>query len=299
MVEPVNSAGFTISPKTNLHEALVVAESFLKNHSAHDYWIFLTDIPALNSLPSADPRIRFADASFLEPKTWAEMAARYTDLEFAYAITPFVFLNLFTRGYSKLLFLKLETLVLASVDELFDDLSNHPVIATPHLIQPQRSMSSLARELGVLGAGIFNGGVLGFAKVEESIHFLNWWSSKTEFNCVREVSEGLHFEQRWLDFLICFAPNLKIVRDAAINVAHWNLHERELNLRDGQLFVDGRICRIFRFSGFEEKNPDYLSRYRLDLSTNNLGAVGEILFQYRSALAQQKLLLQKAGLASL
>jgi hypothetical protein len=209
-------------------------------------------------------------------------------MEFAYALTPFVIRYLLLNSYSQVLFLKLETLVLGDLESLFIKLNLNSAIVTPHLLSPDISTLNIKQEVDVLLAGTFNGGVVGFRNTSEALKYLDWWSQKTKTQCFRDVSNGIHFEQRWLDFITSFISDLEIIRNEGINVAHWNLQERALKIRDGQLYAGTEKCLIFRFSGFDETNPMYLSRYKPNLSEEELAAAGPTFEKYKKELRRYK-----------
>jgi hypothetical protein len=177
---------------------------------------------------------------------------------------------------------------LGDLESLFLKLNLSSAIVTPHLLSPDISTLNIKQEIEVLLAGTFNGGVVGFRNTSEALMYLDWWSQKTKSQCYRDVSNGLHFEQRWLDFITSFVSDLEIIRNKGINVAHWNLQERNLKIKDGHLYAGSDKCLIFRFSGFDETNPIDLSRYKPNLSEKELAAAGPTFEKYKSELRRFK-----------
>jgi hypothetical protein len=278
----------TISPRSHLHEALTTAASFLEHNNNIDYVIFVTDQMNLLELKKCYPLITFLSTNILENNILKTITSVYSEMEYTYAITPFVIRHLLSNLYTQVLFLKLETLVLGDLEPLFIKLNQNSAIVTPHLLFPDVSILKINQEVEVLMAGVFNGGVIGFRNTPEALSYLDWWSQKTSSQCRRDVSNGLHFEQRWLDFITSFISNLGIIRDKGINVAHWNLHERTLNMNDGLLYAGADRCLVFRFSGFDETNPMYLSVYKPGLTQQELGAASSIFDKYKKELRKYK-----------
>ena len=283
--------GLTISPKSHLHEALTTANSFLEHNKDIDYTILVTDQEDFTELQKFYPSISFKNVSILEYEFLNEMSKIYTELEFAYALTPFIIQHLLTKSYNQVLFLKLETLVLAELDSLFIELNHRSAIVTPHLLSPDISVMNINQEVEVLMAGVFNGGIVGFRNTTEALEYLNWWGQKTKSQCFRDILNGLHFEQRWLDFITSFIVDLGVIRHAGINVAHWNLHERKLKVVNGLLYAGKDKCLIFRFSGYDENNSTNLSRYKSSLSEQNIGAALYPFDKYKKELRKHKVLL--------
>ncbi len=141
------------------------------------------------------------------------------------------------------------------------------------------------RARNVLRAGVFNGGVVGFAKGEEARRVLEWWKQKTRRLCLLDVDHGLHYEQRWLDFVPSFAPRCGIVRDPGVNVGHWNLPERRIAVRDGRVTACGAPCRVFRFSGYEPEHPEKITRYSR-AKVAEAGGAAEVFARYQRLLEE-------------
>jgi hypothetical protein len=283
--------GLTISPKSHLHEALTTADSFLEHNKDIDYIILVTDQEDFTELQKFYPSISFKSVDILDYEILNEMSKIYTELEFAYALTPFVIQRLLAKSYDQVLFLKLETLVLGELDPLFIELNLRSVIVTPHLLFPDISVANINQEVDVLQAGVFNSGIVGFRNTTEALMYLNWWGQKTKSQCFRDISIGLHFEQRWLDFITSFIIDLGIVRNAGVNVAHWNLHERKLKMVNGLLYAGEDKCLVFRFSGYDENNSTNLSRHKSDISEQNIGVAVYLFDKYKKELRRHKVLL--------
>jgi hypothetical protein len=285
----------TISPRSHLHEALTTATSFLAHNKNIDYVILLTDQIDFTELQRIYPSIIFMNTDFLDKKTMKMMNKAYSKMEYTYAMTPFAIKYLLSNSYTQVLFLKLETLVLGNLEQLFNKLDSNSAIVTPHLLFPDMSILNIKQEVDVLLAGVFNGGVIGFRNTNQALTFLDWWSQKTKSQCFRDVSNGLHFEQRWLDFITSFTSNLGIIRNKGVNVAHWNLHERDLKINNGLLYAGKDKCLVFRFSGFDETNPINLSIYKPNLFEQELAAAAPTFEKYKYELRRHRVVLDALG----
>ena len=96
----------------------------------------------------------------------------------------------------------------------------------------------------------------------------------------------MHYEQRWLDLVPAFFEGTHVLRDPAFNVAHWNLPERSIEIHEGAVLVDGRPCRLFRFSGYDPDVPHAPTRYSTRLTWENLGPARDLFERYRRALEE-------------
>jgi hypothetical protein len=291
MANSFRVTGLTICPRSHLHEALTTADSFLSYNKTSDFIILVTDQTDFTELQEFYPSITFKSIDFLDFKILSEMFDIYSELELAYALTPFAIRYLLEQSYEQVLFLKLETLVLEDLNPLFIELNLKSAIVTPHLLFPNISDVNINQEVDVLVAGVYNAGIVGFRNTTEALVFLNWWGQKTKSQCFRDISNGLHFEQRWLDFITSYIVDLGVVRNAGVNVAHWNLHERKLKIVNGMLYAGGDKCLVFRFSGYDENNSANLSRHKSDISELNLGAAGYAFTKYKEELRRHKVFL--------
>jgi hypothetical protein len=77
----------------------------------------------------------------------------------------------------------------------------------------------------------------------------------------------MHYDQRWLDLAPTLFDDVRIVRDAGCNVAHWNLPERDLGAAPRS---------FFHFSGFDPDQPHVVTKYsrRLAMADAGAGAAG-------------------------
>ena len=98
------------------------------------------------------------------------------------------------------------------------------------------------------------------------------------------VEDGLHYEQRWLDFAPSLVSDVHIIRDPGVNVGHWNMQVRNISEDDGVLMAQGVVCRIIRFSGYDPDRPGQVTRYDDSLLVNNTGFAEFIFTRYQEQL---------------
>ena len=103
---------------------------------------------------------------------------------------------------------------------------------------------------------------------------------------LKESSAGIWTDQIWVDW----APSYfqyAIVRDSSLDVAFWNLDERELHEVEGRPMVDGAPLRHFHFAGFDPQEAERLSTYLGDASALPQNpVVAKLLRQYGELLAE-------------
>jgi hypothetical protein len=212
------------------------------------------------------------------------MRFQYTAQEFTYALTPAVLLYLLDAGFTSAVFLKQESLVVGALDGAFDALVNSSVLLTPHLLR--HLGDEVDRELNILQSGVYNCGFIGVTDGPDARKFLAWWRDRLSTHCVRDVAEGLHFEQRWLDLVPAMFDGVRVSQDPGLNVGHWNLPERSVVLSGGEVRADGVACSLFRFSGFDVERPDVPTRYSSRLSMQDAGEAASLFRLYRDSLIE-------------
>ena len=276
-------AAGTIVAKQHLPVARVLADSFLEHHPDAPFYVLLTDEVEGYFQPEAE-RFRLLHLGDLSIPQLTPFRFNYSQQELSYAATPFLIEYLLDLGFSDVAFLKQESLVLGGMASVFDG-GSHSLILTPHLLKPLPGEDRIARELNILQAGSFNAGFVGVSDSGPARAFLKWWQERVFRHCRLDVAEGMHFEQRWLDLAPSFFEGVHILRDPGMNVAHWNLPERQISIGpDGDVLAEGRPCRFFRFSGFDFEQPFYATRYNTRLTLDNMGPAAAVFRSYHERL---------------
>ena len=80
---------------------------------------------------------------------------------------------------------------------------------------------------------------------------------------------------------------MRILRDRACNVGHWNLPERAVSVQGDVVTVDGDPCRLFRFSGYEPDQPRSITRYSQRLTFENVGDARLVFERFAAALESE------------
>jgi hypothetical protein len=275
-------AAATIVAKPYLSHARVLARSFREHHPQIPFFTLLADEVGGCFDPRAEP-YELIELRKLDLGGAREQVAyrfRYEQQELSYALTPHLVEHLQQRGYRRVVFIKQESLVLGRLAPMFDALSTASVVLTPHLLAP----STAAQELMVLLAGAFNGGIVGVAEGADGRAFLRWWQDRVRLHCVRDVANGLHFEQRWLDLVPGQFEGVHPLRDPAVNVGHWNLAERAVRIRDGRVLVGDEPCLLFRFSGYSPQERGRVTAYVPQRTLADVGAAGAVFERFCAQL---------------
>lgn len=148
--------------------------------------------------------------------------------------------------YERVLYFDADIHIVADVAFLLDALDNHGVLLTPHwrCLQPH-GLCELYK--GNFYGGLFNAGFLGFSRSGQPA--LAYWQEM----CSRYVgrSELFYDDQRYLDVLPVYFPNVHIVRHLGCNVASWNRHRNIRSLKKEKVVINDHYPLTFiHFSNF-------------------------------------------------
>jgi hypothetical protein len=256
------AAVVTIAAKPMWAHARVVAESFHRHHPDIEVFALLADQPGDEFDVTGEP-FTVLTLDDLGGDVVADLPVRYGQQALSFALTPLVLRWLLDREYRRVVFIKQESMVVGSLDSVFDALDRHSLVVLPHLVGPLDGAMATDRELNVLQSGVFNGGLVGVSAGEEAGSALLWWADRVRRRCELDVELGLHFEQRWLDMVLSYFPGVHVLDDPSIGVGHWNLAER---------WPHPEECRLFRASGFDPLAPGTVTRYHSRIEMSDIGA---------------------------
>lgn len=248
---------FTIVAKNYLSFALTLGDSLKQQSSELDFLIFIVDDlnGVSNELANKYKTIIVGEGIVSDYK---EMAFKYNVTEYSTAIKPFIFNYLFKDyNYTRIIYSDPDIYFYQSPNNIYNLLDNNFCVITPHIINIETAHKSEATDQGLLFAGIYNLGFIALRKSIESATLLNWWSNRLRNFCYGDKLESLHTDQKWIDFIPSYFPNkVNISHNYGLNIAYWNIHERDLKIQDNVLVVNNDIPVVFlHFSGNNPLNP--------------------------------------------
>ena len=100
-------------------------------------------------------------------------------------------------------------------------------VLTPHLCEPAEG-DAYPGDVGIMQAGTYNLGFLGVRACGEANEILAWWARRLEYQCISDQANGLFVDQKFMDLVPGFAAHARILRDTTVNIAYWNLAQRDL-----------------------------------------------------------------------
>jgi hypothetical protein len=238
--------------------ARVLAASLARHHDARKLIVLVMD--ADDRLDPAHEPFTLVQPSDLEPvlpaAEFARMTVMYNGKELATALKPFLLEHLLDGGAPSAVFVDPDIEVFSRLDDLEEAAVAHGVVLVPHCLAPIPLDGETPTETTIQRYGIFNGGLLGVSPAGRP--FLGWLGARLLRDCISAPEQGLFVDQRWLDFVPAYFDHL-VLRDPTVDVAYWNLHERDVVRVEGRWEVAGRPLRCFHFSGYNPFRPKVLT----------------------------------------
>ncbi|HYI60886.1 MAG TPA: hypothetical protein VEW93_03665 [Acidimicrobiales bacterium] len=279
-------AGCAVATRNYLADARLAARSFLDHHPSARFTIVVVDGDHTAPAGWSHRAVELVTPTELglEPAELLTMAAIYDPAELACALKPWALRRALAHA-EVAVYVDGDVEVLAPMPELIDAARHHEVVLVPHVLEPVPRDGRLPDEPGLLGAGMYNAGILACGPGSE--RFLDWWDVRLRRECLNQPSLMLHGDQRWLDFVPALFDH-KILRDPAYDVAYWNLHERPTAWVDGQLCVVDRPVRCFHYSGLTDARPWMLSGFAGDRPRVTLAGLPAVARQCRGWLDRRR-----------
>lgn len=279
---------FTSAALNYLPKARVLFRSLRHYHPTWKLHLALADrLPQSFSL-SDEPFDTVLPICNLGIEEWLPWSFCHNITELATAIKPFALRYLLKDAEEGciVMYLDPDMEVYSSLDDIINALREASIALTPHQTQPESSLEDVINnEITIsLKHGVYNLGFIGVSKGSVSDAFAAWWSKRAYYFCRDNTAHGLFTDQRWIDLVPCFFPDVAIMRTPRHNVAPWNLTTRKLTLdSSGNYIIDGEPLGIYHFTGLDSGAHDRKSK-RL-LSENPL--LMPLINNYKSRLSQK------------
>jgi len=244
---------FTSIAANYVPKARVLAESVKRRSPEVKFCLLLAEKGSFDALsaPEFDQIVTLEDLGIDDLSSWA---FRLSLVELCTAIKGAFLRALLARpDCERVFYFDPDMVVLCEVDELARRFSDGPILLTPHLTEPDKSVEGiLDNEMSALRHGTYNLGFLAVANSDQGRSFADWWWRRLQLFCHDDIPRGLFTDQRWVDLAPAFFEGVVIVRDPGWNVATWNLAHRHVEgMPPEDLRVNGRPLRFYHFSGLD------------------------------------------------
>lgn len=249
----------TVATRSHLAAVRVLFRSVRRWHpKARCCALIVDDSSPSSPNPAPDhlfDQLSVADLRLPEPDSFC---FQYDAFELCNALKPWLLSHLTqTAPENGVVYLDSDIAAYGDLSPLSHALDGVPGFLTPHTTVPYPRDSAAPGARDLLLAGQFNAGVVGVGCGERGRPFLDWWAEAVRHDALVEPAEGLFVDQRFLDAVPCLFPEMRIVRQDGINVAHFNLHARRLERRGGDWWVNDQPLRLFHFTMLRANHADF------------------------------------------
>ncbi len=283
----VKRAFFSICSNNYFPYARVLFNSLREHHPEAELFLCLADIPQ-PGIELGVVGVQVVPANNLGIENFADFAFRYDIMEFNTALKPFFISWLMAQGFEEAIYLDPDIEVFAPLTPVTEALGNGADFAiTPHLTAPEES-EYYPDDIGIMQSGIYNLGFIGVKNSPKAKQFIQWWERRLRYQCINRQDQGIFVDQKFIDLLPAFVSDTAILRNHTLNVAYWNIDQRELTQTDAGWLVDGEPLIFFHFSGIIPDNPQRLSKHTERFQEDLPPALQNIVWHYLEQVSQSQ-----------
>ncbi len=247
---------FTLCSNNYFAQALVLAQSFSEYNPEFTFVVGLVDRKSdLIDYDQFD--IKVIEVEEIEPDIH-NLAFKYDIVELNTAVKPHFFLHFIKHFKAEQVFyLDPDICVYQSFGELSEMLYESDILLTPHILKPIKYDQKKPFENDFLNYGIYNLGFLGIKRTMNTLHMLHWWKERTYNMGYHRLEKGLFVDQLWMNLAPILFESCNIITNPGYNMGPWNLHERNLQIKNNEYYVNKESKLYFyHFSNLSVSNGE-------------------------------------------
>ena len=283
-------AGCTIISPNYLAYARTLAGSYVAQHPDQRFYVLIVADLADPAPFQIEPGFIPVMLPEIGVPDWRFAAMKYDLLELNTNVKP-TFLRYLLDAYEldSIVYLDPDIFVYAPLDPVFRFLDEGATaVLTPHMTTPVFDGKSPS-EQDLLYNGTYNLGFIGVSRSTEGRRLLDWWEHRCLNLGFSEGRTGLFVDQKWMNLAPGLFDGVVISRDPGLNMAYWNLHERQLTATAEGYAVDSPVCasaplRFFHYSGIVPAAPEVLSRNTDRYTLGSRPDLQELFEGYKAAV---------------
>jgi len=280
---------FTICSNNYLAQAIALGQSLLQYNLDYKYIIGLVDKKNTEIDYELIP-YQVLEVESIGIDGFEEMIKRYDITELNTAVKPFYFKYFFSsiKKGDTVIYLDPDILVYSPFSVLEEALILNEIAITPHFTTPIID-DKKQREEDFLNAGIYNLGFIAVRNTTIGNAMVNWWADRLEHRSYIDFAKGLFTDQIWINFVPLYFQKVHILLHKGYNMAYWNLHERNLFLKENSYTVNHIEPLVFyHFSGFNPMKETVLSKYQNRFTFENRLDIIPLFADYSSKLFENR-----------
>lgn len=245
---------FTITSLNYLHKAEVLYKSIKSTNQICDFTIIICDEKQEISNFSdhfSDVNIIWAENLFENNDLFHHFSFKFNIIEFNTLLKPLAF-EILLKDYDQVIYLDPDI----KVFNILEFSKSHSIIITPHYTTSLNDWSKRPNDLDLLRFGANNLGFICLNKLDEANKFLDWWKNICFDYNYYEPSIGLGVDQKFIDLVPILFEKSLVLKDLGMNLAFWNIHERNIVKKEDDYFVNENTpLKFIHFSSFPINYP--------------------------------------------
>jgi len=255
---------YTVCSANHLAHCKTMANSFVEFNLGYELYIILIDqVNGRFDLNLIEP-YNVLEISEMDIPDFNLMTAQYSVIELNCAMKPFAAQWIFAHHQPDLLlYIDADTWIFDSFELVEKSLQEQDLVITPHFTHPYPDNEFLPKERDILRSGLYNAGFIGMKNTPNTHAFLHWWAGHMKTECFYNFAEGMGVDQIWINLVPLLFKQVQINSNPGLNVAYWNLHERNISVLDNKYWVNEYNPLIFmHISGYQFDKPSLISRHQ-------------------------------------
>ena len=246
---------FTVITNSYLSRAILLANSLLRHSPSTVLYICILDLK-LDKTKSLTPQNVKIIYPIEEISGIKQLTFSYNLIEACTAIKPTVAKHIMEReNLQNILYFDPDLYFVSDPKMLWKELDKSSFILTPHMLHPSNSVQGIEdHEInGSLSLGVFNLGFFGVKNNSQGNKILDWWAERLTSYCLDDRQNGLFTDQKWVNLIPLFFDEVTILKHSGVNVASWNIAEREIRLIRGKYVISKsqEPLIFYHFSGYD------------------------------------------------
>jgi hypothetical protein len=251
----------TVATWSHLRMARILAASLRQAGNLEILHVLIPDAEK-NELPPDEEGITYHGLDEVRSGFPELMPYYFDEFEVCNALKPFLISLLLEKGSDSVIYLDSDIFAVGSFETVWSTLVDHAIVLTPHVLKAPALDLRFINEVSLIDQGIYNGGFSGWSNKPAVFEAIRWMKQRLPVYGFCRRPCGMFVDQKLIPFLPEYFPdNVMINRNPCLNIAFWNIHERNVSF-DGKSFRCNKSPVIFfHMSGYRRTHPDQVCCY--------------------------------------
>jgi hypothetical protein len=252
---------FTSITRNYLAKARVLAQSVKQHHPNVEFHCLVADfLDPEDGIYLVDEFDKVVDLRAFDDTLDRAWLFMHTLVETCTTVKPLYLHQCLKQGTDKVIYLDPDTRLFSPLNPVVEMLDTVDISLTPHITDVDYERDSIRdNEISAAKHGVYNLGFFAVTNGLEGIEFARWWSDRVVNYGYAQTFMGSFTDQKICDFAPAYFNSIKIWRHPGLNVAHWNLNQREIAEAAGGFTANGEPLVFYHFSSYDSGVGEIMS----------------------------------------